>query len=141
MPSLAPEEYQHLAAMAQAYRDVYLPGMKNSHYRNPYLGVDALCFEYIDATVEGASLMVGALITPCELWLVAVPDQATLIAPLPETLPLELPSGRYLLALERLPGGYEIYKRAILEDLSELASIQEASRLAQHMMLRLMTPK
>lgn len=82
--------------------------------------------------------MVGALITPCELWLVVVPDQARLAEPLVDTLTLSLPSGTYQLTLERLPGGYELYKRAILRDLSELDSMQEAARLAQQMMVRLM---
>lgn len=139
MPSLAPEEYQYLAAMAEAYRDIYLPTMKNSRYRNPGLGVDALCFERLDTTFDGVPLMAGALITPCELWLVAIPDLAALRAPLPEELLLELPSGRYLLTLERLPGGYDIYMRSILTDLSELEGMQEAARLAQQMMLRLMS--
>lgn len=138
MQRLAPKEYQHLAALAQAYRDAHLCSIKeNSHY-NPRLGVDALCFEHLSETVHGASLMVGALMTPCELWLMAVPEQSMLTSPLPETLLLDLPSGRYLLDLERLPAGYEIYKRSVLEDLSDLESMQDAARLAQQMMSRLM---
>lgn len=141
MQSLVPQEYQHLTILAKAYRDAHQRTIKGVSYYNPRLGVDALCFEHLKKTVNGASLMVGALITPCELWLMVVPKQSMLTAPLPETLPLELPSGRYLLALERLPEGYEIYKRSILEDLSDLESMQDAARLAQQMMSRLMTPK
>ena len=84
--------------------------------------------------------MVGALITPCELWLVMVPDPSRLTEPLADALTLALPSGAYRLFLERLPGGYELYKRAILHDLGELESMQEAARLAQQMMERLMQP-
>lgn len=138
MQSLTPQQYQYLAALAQAYRDVHLRLIKGTSHYNPRLGVDVLCFEPLNATVNGASLLVGALFTPCELWLVVVPEQAMLTAPLDETLSFELPSGHYRLDLERLPGGYDIYKRRILDDLSDLESMQDAARLAQQMMSRLM---
>ncbi|AQU82362.1 MAG: [NiFe]-hydrogenase assembly chaperone HybE [Halomonas sp.] len=138
MQSLAPSEYRYLTALAQAYRDAHLHTMKKASHYNPRLGVDALCFEHTNLSVNHAALMVGALITPCELWLVAVPEPSTLSSPLPETLLLDLPSGRYPLTLERLPNDYEIYKRVILNDLSDLESMQEAARLAQQMMSRLM---
>ncbi|TVP48053.1 MAG: [NiFe]-hydrogenase assembly, chaperone, HybE [Halomonas sp.] len=135
MQTLTADKYAFLAELAQAYRDAHLPAIKQLDDWNPRLGFDALCFQQ-----QGAERMIGALITPCELWLVVVPDQSTLTAPLTDTLTLTLPSGRYVLSLERLPGGYEIYKRAILRDLSELDSMQEAARLAQQMMSRLMQP-
>lgn len=135
MQTLTADEYTFLSELAKAYRDVHLPAIKQKSDWNPRLGVDALCFQHHDA-----ELMVGALITPCELWLVAVPDQSQLTKPLADSLTLSLPSGAYQLSLERLPGGYELYKRAILRDLSELESMQEAARLAQQMMARLMQP-
>ncbi len=135
MQTLTADEYTFLAELAKAYRDVHLPSIKQKSDWNPHLGVDALCFQH-----HGAEHMVGALITPCELWLVAVPDRNQLTAPLADILTLSLPSGAYQLSLEHLPGGYEFYKRAILHDLSELESMQEAARLAQQMMSRLMQP-
>ncbi|MDQ7731206.1 [NiFe]-hydrogenase assembly chaperone HybE [Halomonas sp. SpR1] len=135
MQTLTADEYTFLAELAQAYRDAHLPSIKQRSDWNPRLGVDALCFQHY-----GAEYMVGALITPCELWLVVVPDQSLLTESMTETFTLALPSGAYQLSLERLPGGYQLYKRAILGDLSELESMQEAARLAQQMMTRLMQP-
>lgn len=127
------EEYVFLAELARAYSDTHLRSIKQQEGWNPRLGIDALCFQR-----HGEECMVGALITPCELWLVVVPDQSRLTAPLSDRFILTLPSGSYHLTLERLPGGYEIYKRAILHNLSDLDSMQEAARLAQLMMSRLM---
>lgn len=135
MQILSTGEYAFVAELAHAYRDVHLSTLKQTADWNPRLGIDALCFQR-----DTAERMLGALITPCELWLVVVPDQSALTAPLADTLTLTLPSGSYVLTLERLPGGYEVYKRAILRDLSDLESMQEAARLAQQMMSRLMQP-
>lgn len=136
MQTLTADEYVFLAELAMAYRDVHLPSMKQRGEWNPRLGVDALCFQH-----HHNECMVGALITPCELWLVVVPVQCRLTdEPLADSLTLTLPSGKYRLALERLPGGHTLYKRAILHDLSDLESLQEAARLAQQMMARLMQP-
>ena len=135
MYTLTADEYAFLAELAKAYRDVHLPAIKQQEGWNPRLGFDALCFQQ-----HGTDSMVGALITPCELWLVVVPNQSHRAAPLTDSLTLLLPSGTYRLSLERLPGGYEIYKRAILSNLDELENMQEAARLAQQMMVRLMQP-
>lgn len=135
MYMLTADKYAFLAELAKAYRDVHLPSMKQQKGWNPRLGFDALCFQH-----HGAGNMVGALITSCELWLVVVPDHSRLTESLADTLTLTLPSGTYQLSLERLPGGYELYKRAILRNLEELENMQEAARLAQQMMARLMQP-
>ncbi|MBS3667895.1 MULTISPECIES: [NiFe]-hydrogenase assembly chaperone HybE [Halomonadaceae] len=135
MQTLTADEYALLAEVAKAYRDAHLPSMKQKSDWNPRLGVDALCFQHY-----GAEHLVGALITPCELWLVAVPQPALRAESMAETLTLSLPSGAYRLSRELLPGGYQLYKRAILGDLSALESMQEAARLAQQMMARLMQP-
>tara|TARA_B100002003_G_scaffold222975_1_gene227142 strand:- start:226 stop:675 length:450 start_codon:yes stop_codon:yes gene_type:complete len=139
MQTLAPHEYGHLAELAKCYRDDHLATLKQQPHFNPRLGVDALCFQHLDTRISGASVMAGALITPCELWLVALPEQATLQAPLDSQCVLALPSGRYALVLERLSTGIELYKRKILDDLSDLESLQETARLAQRMMQQLMT--
>lgn len=133
MHTITADEYAFLAKLAKAYRDVHLPTIKRQEGWNPRLGVDALCFQH-----HGSDIMVGALITPCELWLVVVPDQSCVKEPLADSLTLSLPSGAYKLAHERLPGGYELYKSAILRNLAELENMQEAARLAQQMMTRLM---
>lgn len=135
MYTLTADEYACLAELAKVYRDVHLAEIKQKQGWNPRLGVDALCFQHY-----GAESMLGALITPCELWLVVVPHQSSLTAPLADSLTLLLPSGTYRLALEHLPGGYALYKRVILQDLEELENMQEAARLAQQMMARLMQP-
>lgn len=143
MQMLTADEYAFLAELATAYRDTHLASIKQTEGWNPRLGIDALCFQHcFQNSLQhcGTEYMVGALITPCELWLVAVPNQSSLTEPLADSLSLVLPSGAYRLMLERLPSGYEFYKRAILHDLSELDSMQEAARLAQQMMARLMQP-
>ncbi|MGO2007727.1 [NiFe]-hydrogenase assembly chaperone HybE [Vreelandella alkaliphila] len=135
MQTLAGQEYARLAELALHYRDAHLRSMKQTDHYNPRLGVDALCFQPWED--KHAALLVGALITPCAMWLVAVPrlDQH---GPLGSVLRLNLPSGHYSLSCEQLPNGSELYKRVILEDLSDLESIQEAARLAQRMMMQLM---
>ncbi|GGC84109.1 [NiFe]-hydrogenase assembly chaperone HybE [Vreelandella lutescens] len=138
MQTLESHEYGYLAELAKCYRDEHLALLKRHAGFNPRLGVDALCFQHIAPRISGASVMAGALITPCELWLVALPEQSTLQAPLAPECVLTLPSGRYTLQLERLPTGIEFYKRKILDDLSDLESLQEAARLAQRMMEQLM---
>lgn len=135
MHMLTANEYALLAELAKAYRDAHLSSMKQKSDWNPRLGVDALCFQHYSA-----ECLVGALITPCELWLVGMPQPSVKTESMAETLTLSLPSGAYRLLHERLPGGYQLYKRAILGDLSELESMQEAAKLAQQMMARLMQP-
>lgn len=135
MQTLAAQEYARLAELALHYRDAHLRSMKQADHYNPRLGVDALCFQPWEE--EHASLLVGALITPCAMWLVAVP-RLNQHASLGNVLRLNLPSGHYSLSCEPLPNGSELYKRIILEDLSDLESMQEAARLAQRMMMQLM---
>lgn len=141
MQYLAPEAYQQLAALAMQYRQRHFSLLKSYGHFNPRLTVDALCFEHLSEPVNGRHFMVGAFITPCELWLVAVPEQPAAPVEGLETLSLVLPSGRYSLTLECLPEGYVMYKRCILEDLSDLNSMQDAARLAQQMMARLMSSR
>ncbi|GGW58475.1 [NiFe]-hydrogenase assembly chaperone HybE [Vreelandella hamiltonii] len=140
MQVLQARDYGYLAELAISYRDASLAALKKEAHYNPRLSVDALCFQYGEVRINGASTLVGALITPCALWMLVVPEQATLSAPLEESLVVSLPSGRYRMTLERLPNGIEFYQRCILNDLSELESLQEASRLAQRMMEQLMSP-
>ncbi|RUR27290.1 [NiFe]-hydrogenase assembly, chaperone, HybE [Vreelandella andesensis] len=135
MRTLTAQEYERLAELASHYRDTHLRSMKLADHYNPRLGVDALCFQPWQG--KYASLLVGALITPCAMWLVAVPSNIE-HEPMGKTLYLCFPSGHYSLSCEQLPNGSKLYKRVVLESLSDLESMQEAARLAQRMMMQLM---
>lgn len=133
------EEYAMLAGMAREYRDEHLVALKSMAGYNPHLGVDALCFQRL-SEAGGAALLAGALITPSALWLVALPAEASVANDhVLNSHVLSLPSGDY--RLERYAFGQQVwYQRRILDDLSELGSMQEAARLAQQLMARLMQP-
>lgn len=131
------DDYAMLAAVAREYRDVHLVALKKLAHYNPHLGVDALCFQRLISD-DGEALLVGALITPCSLWLVALWPEEHADAAANEHL-LTLPSGSY--RLHRHAFGIRTwYQRRILDDLSELGSMQEAARLAQQLMTRLFEP-
>jgi hypothetical protein len=136
--------------MARAYRDEHLVALKQLPHYNPHLGVDALCFQRLSwesSEEDGAAFLAGALITPCALWLVALPIATSAEAPVAsdtvdETAGdyvLALPSGEYRLTRHAF-GQQAWYQRRILDDLSELGSMQDAARLAQRLMARLMEP-
>lgn len=137
------EEYAKLADMAREYRDEHLVALKQLACYNPHLGVDALCFQRLSEE-GGVAMLAGALITPCALWLVALPLENGAVNHAAETPAanehvLALPSGDY--RLERHAFGQQAwYQRRVLDDLSELGSMQEATRLAQQLMARLMQP-
>ncbi|WP_319928111.1 [NiFe]-hydrogenase assembly chaperone HybE [Halomonas sediminis] len=131
---LTQDDYRRLAKLATDYRDKHFKQLKQMACFNPRLGVDALCFQKLD---EG--LLAGALITPTALWLVALPVDGQ--APQCEnSLTITLPSGAYRLQQEALGPHHFLWKRCILEDLGALKSMEEAARLAQSMMSRLMEP-
>ncbi|WP_311943927.1 [NiFe]-hydrogenase assembly chaperone HybE [Halomonas piscis] len=131
------DDYAMLAAVAREYRDVHLVALKGLAHYNPRLGVDALCFQRL--TPEGGeALLAGALITPCSLWLVALWPDEPADAATDEYL-LTLPSGSYRLHRHAF-GSRSWYQRRILDDLSELDSMEEAARLAQQLMTRLFEP-
>jgi len=149
----AGEHYTALADMARAYRDEHLVALKQLAHYNPHLGVDALCFQRLSwesSGEDGAAFLAGALITPCALWLVALPIATSAEAPMASTAKdkadetasgyvLALPSGEYRLTRHAF-GQQAWYQRRILDDLSELGSMQDAARLAQQLMARLMEP-
>lgn len=137
------EEYAMLADMARAYRDVHLVTLKASEHYNPHLGVDALCFQRLtgpdDTGPGGEALLAGALITPCALWLVALcPDHSADAGAAADERLLTLPSGAYRLYRHAFAERVW-YQRRILDDLRDLGSMQEAARLAQQLMARLLT--
>lgn len=138
MHALTPEQYARLRQLAEAWTRTHLKAAKSATGFNPRLAADALCFQRHDDRVLGKQL-VGALITPISLWLVMVP------AGEPGEMPeagsrhwLALPSGEYPLEAVPLGEGHCYYRLVLLDDLSDVASRQAASRLAQQLMERVM---
>ncbi|GAA3899435.1 hypothetical protein GCM10022228_07430 [Halomonas cibimaris] len=131
-------EYAMLADMARAYRDAHLVTLKTVEHYNPRLGVDALCFQRLSEP-DGETLLAGALITPCALWLVALSlDESAEADGAADERLLALPSGSY--RLYRHAFGERVwYQRRILDDLRELDSMQQAAQLAQQLTARLFT--
>jgi len=133
------EEYERIAALARSYRDSQIRLLKREPVFNPRLGVDGLCFQRDHlAALEGPAL-IGALITPCALWLVAIPGSGNSIT-WQDSLLITLPSGAYRFVLQPLKDGQNCYLCRILDDLSDLQTMQEAAQLAQRLMERIMAP-
>ncbi|MFO8046086.1 MAG: [NiFe]-hydrogenase assembly chaperone HybE [Halomonas sp.] len=138
MHALTSEQYARLHRLAQAWTRAHLRDAKTAPSFNPRLAADALCFQRYDDPVLGEQL-VGALVTPVSLWLVVVsaeePDG-------PQEAGarhwLTLPSGDYSLETVRLGEGEWCRRLVLLEDLSDIANRQAASRLAQRLMQRVM---
>ena len=140
MQALSPEQYERLRELAAAWQHQQGRGLKEVSHYNPRLGVDALCFQRWSFE-GGDNHLVGALVTPVSLSLVLVPVDAEAAAPPSgERRLFALPSGRYAFQVERLASPLWLWRCELLDDLSDLATRQEASRLAQQLMDRVMTP-
>ncbi|QFU01752.1 hypothetical protein FIU83_08880 [Halomonas sp. THAF5a] len=154
MQALSAVQYARLAHLAEAWTRRHLKAAKAEPHFNPRLAADALCFQP-HALPDGRPGLLGALVTPVSLSLVLVPDDEAASPDAPQ-LTLVLPSGRYPFAWEPLveesegpraehdDGGPEApsgcWRCGLLSDLSDLDSRQAASRLAQQLMERVMTP-
>ncbi|MDT0499768.1 MULTISPECIES: [NiFe]-hydrogenase assembly chaperone HybE [unclassified Halomonas] len=139
MHALTPEQYQRLRRLAEAWTATHLRESKSLPQFNPLLAADALCFQCYRLPEHGEQL-VGALVTPVSLWLVMLPDRAD--APRPEAgerCTLTLPSGRYPMEAVALGNEVVCWRLVLLDDLTDVASRQDASRLAQRLMERVMT--
>lgn len=138
MPTETPtgDDYATLADMAREYRDTHIVELKRQAHYNPRLGVDALCFQRLSAA-DDEPLLVGALITPCALWLVALAADTDTHLRQEDDYRLSLPSGDYRLTYHAF-GERWWYQRCVLDDLAELDSMEDAARLAQQLMARLM---
>ncbi|MGJ7461785.1 [NiFe]-hydrogenase assembly chaperone HybE [Halomonas sp. MA07-2] len=138
MHALTPEHYARLRRLAEAWTHAHLREAKAAPLFNPRLAADALCFQHHDDPVLGEQ-MVGALVTPVSLWLVMVPasemGEPTEVG---RRHWLTLPSGDYPLETVLLGETQWCRRLVILDDLSDVASRQEASRLAQQLMERVM---
>lgn len=140
MQALSPQQYQWLERLAQAYLRRHAHEYKVAAGRNPHLAVDALCFQRHDGE------MLGALVTPLSLSLVLVPWEVLDEAPPDDDSQnaarriVRLPSGRYPFVREVLDGGEVLWRCELLDDLSTLSGPEDASRLAQQLMQRVMAP-
>ncbi|MCH4562895.1 [NiFe]-hydrogenase assembly chaperone HybE [Halomonas sp. EGI 63088] len=135
MQALSPEQYARLRELAGTWTRCHLKAAKHDARFNPRLTADALCFR-----CQGEYLL-GALITPLSLSLVLLPDEESPPPP-PEqgTRRVSLPSGTYGFRAESLDETLWLWRCELLDDLSDVASRQEASRLAQQLMERVMAP-
>lgn len=140
MQALSPEQYDRLRGLATAWSHRHLKAAKAEARFNPRLVADALCFQ-CHREEEGETLLVGALITPLSLSLAVLPSAPDVRAP-PEgsVRRVRLPSGEYALDVERLDDGLWLWRRELLDDLGDVGSREQASRLAQQLMERVMTP-
>ncbi|MDR9439567.1 MAG: [NiFe]-hydrogenase assembly chaperone HybE [Halomonas sp.] len=139
MQALTADQYARLHQLAEAWRHGHLKAAKRDSRFNPRLGADALCFQP-HRLEDGRGGLLGALITPVSLSLVLVLDETAVPRSETERLTLSLPSGRYPFMLEFLGEADWWWRCELLADLSDVGSLQEASRLAQQLMERVMTP-
>lgn len=139
-----PAQYERLSEMAQAWKQRQGgEALRSAPGANPRLDVDALCFQvHSDEGGDGPSLLVGALISPVSLSLVLFPLFASDRAPAAgERRFFLLPSGSYPFIAEVLEEeGLWLWRCELLDDLSDLTSRQEGSRLAQRLVNQVMTP-
>lgn len=134
MQALSGAQYERLSRLAAAYQQHHTDDFKTVTRRNPHLWVDALCFQ------QHGDELIGVLITPLALLLARIAlvgEEGEVKSG--ERRIVELPSGRYLLAAECLDTDV-MWHCELLDDLSALSGPMEASRLAQQVMDRVMTP-
>lgn len=140
MQALSTEQYARLGELAQAWTRHHLKAAKASAAFNPRLAADALCFQRHPEAPD--DVLIGVLVTPVSLALVMLPDRHG--APRPEAgerRRVGLPSGEFELVAEHLDDTHWCWIRVILDDLSDIDDRHQASRLAQQLMERLMTPQ
>ncbi|MGR4068175.1 [NiFe]-hydrogenase assembly chaperone HybE [Halomonas sp. LR3S48] len=140
-----PEQYRRLLEMTQAWKQRFGAALETSPNANPHLDADALCFQACPDDGIGSAgrdYLVGALISPVSLSLVLFPIFGSAAAPAEgERRAFALPSGRYPFVAEVLEEGLWLWRCELLDDLSDLESREEGSRLAQRLMDRVMTPE
>lgn len=138
MHALTPAQYDRLRQLAEAWSRTHLRAAKTTRAFNPRLAADALCFQRHDDPRLGEQL-VGALVTPVSLWLVMLPADEPGEAPAAGSRHwLSLPSGDYPLEAVSLGEEHWCHRLILLDDLTDVASRQAASRLAQQLMERVM---
>lgn len=135
MQALSPEQYGRLRRFADAWTRRHFRSAKREPHFNPRLGTDALCFQTV------GDQLLGALITPVSLSLAMLPQDPEALPPDDGTMRrVALPSGDYRFAAERLEPDIWFWHCQVLDDLTDIESLPQASRLAQQLMERIMTP-
>ena len=135
MQALSIEQYARLQQLSRAYQHRCAASIKRHPRRNPRLGVDLLCFQ----PLPGSDELVGALITPISLSLAVVSVTPTAMG---DDMPrrwLTLPGGEFPLDPLALGEDDGLWQCPLLDDLSDLASLHEANRLAQHLLERVLS--
>lgn len=147
MQALSVEQYDRLRHLGRCYWQRHATTIKRSPLRNPRLSVDALCFQplSISPPFEGKQeqnepLLVGALVTPVSLSLAILPSAGEVWPGDGKRRVFELPDGRYPFHAERVDDTQWLWRCPLIEDLRDLESQQEANRLAQRLLDRVMTP-
>ncbi|SDJ32486.1 [NiFe]-hydrogenase assembly chaperone HybE [Billgrantia gudaonensis] len=145
MQSLSLDQYERLRRLATTWEQDRREELAAASNANSRLSVDTLCFQTFDAGPEQGheqAYLAGALITPVSLSLVLVPAEPGNPAPQPgRRQAFGFPSGRYPFTAECLSDGTWLWRCELLDDLSDLDAAEEASRLAQRLMERVMTPE
>ncbi|MFC3285362.1 [NiFe]-hydrogenase assembly chaperone HybE [Litchfieldella rifensis] len=143
MQALGVEQYARLQRLARGYQHRHAQAIKRSSERNPRLGVDALCFQPLPGQHRDGDVgeeLVGALITPLSLSLAIVPPPGEAMPAEGQRRLVSLPGGRYPFHAEPIDDETWLWRCPLLDDLSDLDSLQDANRLAQHLLERVMTP-
>ncbi|GGX79480.1 hypothetical protein GCM10007160_03440 [Litchfieldella qijiaojingensis] len=139
MQALGVEQYARLQHLARCYEHRHARTMEQSPQRNPCLTVDALCFQPLPGS-EATGALVGTLLTPISLSLAIVPPEGETMPSEGERRVIELPGGRYPFQAERVDDRVWLWRCPLLDDLRDLETLQEANRLAQQLLDRVMTP-
>ncbi|MCC5881216.1 MAG: [NiFe]-hydrogenase assembly chaperone HybE [Halomonas sp.] len=139
-----PDQYRRLNEMAQAWKRRQAEALEASPSCNPHLDVDALCFQACPDRGQDSAVrdfLIGALISPASLSLVLFPTFASAPSPAEgERMAFDLPSGRYPFVAERVDEQIWLWRCQLLDDLSDLETREEGSRLAQRLMDQVMAP-
>lgn len=139
MQALTSEQYAQLRQLAKSWEHRYLRLAKQQEGFNPRLAADALCFQPLPQ--DDGERLVGALITPLSLALILVPADDSDYPSLATTHWLSLPSGDYPLTPLALDANDWVWQCTLLDDVSDITSLQHGSQLAQRLMTSLMTPR
>lgn len=137
MQALTAEQYARLQRLAERYRERHAQAFKQDPRRNPHLTVDLLCFQPVGGPDEDA--LCGVLLTPLALSLALAPGASDARPSPGERRLVDLPGGRYPFVAEPLGDDDWMWRCELLDDLTDLGSHEEATRLAQHLSARVMT--
>ncbi|WP_027966920.1 [NiFe]-hydrogenase assembly chaperone HybE [Halomonas halocynthiae] len=136
MQALTPSQYAELQRLVKSWERRYLRHAKEQSSFNPKLAADALCFQRWHE--DEGELLVGALITPLTLSLMLVPVAGNSSPPLETVRWLSLPAGNYPLTPLVLDERDWVWHCVLLEDVSDINSLEQGSRLAQRLVTSLM---